>query len=173
MTAPASREGAVMINPMVPGDWDAVARIYAEGIATGDATFESAVPDWQAWDAGHLRAPRLVARVDGRVVGWAALSPVSDRCAYSGVVEDSVYVGHGNRGRGVGKQLLRRLVALAEEGGAWTVQTGIFPENAASLRLHQSCGFRVVGVRERIGRLDGRWRDVVFLERRSAATGVE
>ena len=155
------------IQPLRPGDWPAVRAIFEAGIASGDATFETAAPTWEAWDAAHLPEHRLVARDDGQVLAWAALAPVSDRCAYAGVAEDSIYVAPAAQGRGVGRQLLAALVASAEQGGIWTVQTGIFPENRASVRLHQACGFRLVGVRERLGRLDGRWRDVLLLERRS------
>jgi L-amino acid N-acyltransferase YncA len=157
----------VEIEPLRPDHWPAVRAIYQAGIATGNATFETAVPTWEAWDAAHLPDHRLVARDDGRVLAWAALAPVSDRCAYAGVAEGSIYVAPGAQGRGVGRQLLDALVASAERAGIWTVQTGIFPENRASVRLHQACGFRVVGVRERLGRLEGRWRDVLLLERRS------
>jgi L-amino acid N-acyltransferase YncA len=157
----------VEIQPLRPDDWPAVRAIFQAGIASGDATFETAAPTWEAWDAAHLPEHRLVARDDGQVLAWAALAPVSDRCAYAGVAEDSIYVAPGAQGRGVGRQLLAALVASAEQGGIWTVQTGIFPENRASVRLHQACGFRLVGVRERLGRLDGRWRDVLLLERRS------
>jgi L-amino acid N-acyltransferase YncA len=157
----------VEIQPLRPDDWPAVRAIFEAGIASGDATFETAAPTWEAWDAAHLPEHRLVARDDGQVLAWAALAPVSDRCAYAGVAEDSIYVAPGAQGRGVGRQLLAALVASAEQGGIWTVQTGIFPENRASVRLHQACGFRLVGVRERLGRLDGRWRDVLLLERRS------
>jgi L-amino acid N-acyltransferase YncA len=150
-------------------DWPAVRAIYEAGIATGNATFETAVPDWPDWDAAHLAEHRLVARQHGRVLGWTALAPVSDRCAYAGVAEDSIYVAPEAQGSGVGRALLEAVVASAERGGIWTVQTGIFPENQASVRLHQACGFRVVGVRERLGRLHGRWRDVLLLERRSPA----
>jgi L-amino acid N-acyltransferase YncA len=159
------------IEPLAAGDWPAVRAIYEAGIATGNATFETAAPDWPAWDAGHLADHRLVARQDGRVLGWTALAPVSDRCAYAGVAEDSIYVAGDAQGRGIGRALLRAVLASAERGGIWTVQTGIFPENQASVRLHQACGFRVVGVRERLGQLHGRWRDVVLLERRSPAIG--
>jgi L-amino acid N-acyltransferase YncA len=149
--------------------WPAVARIYGEGIATGLATFETEVPTWQRWDEGHLTAHRFVAIVDGDVVGWAAVSPVSDRCVYGGVVENSVYVAADARGKGVGRHLLATLIASTERDGIWTIQTGIFPENAASLRAHEAAGFRVVGCRERIGQLNGAWRDVLLLERRSDA----
>jgi L-amino acid N-acyltransferase YncA len=155
------------LRALRPEDWPAVRAIYEAGIATGDATFDTAAPDWSDWDAGHLDDHRLVARLEGRVVGWAALAPVSDRCAYAGVAEDSVYVAPDAQGRGVGRALLAAVVASAERGGIWTVQSGIFPENRASVLLHQACGFRVVGVRERLGRLHGRWRDVLLLERRS------
>ena len=155
------------IHPLRADDWPAVRAIYQAGIATGDATFETAVPDWEGWDAAHLAEHRLVARRDGRVVGWIALAPVSDRCAYAGVAEDSIYVAPDAQGHGVGRALLTAALASAERAGIWTVQTGIFPENQASVRLHAACGFRVVGVRERLGRLNGRWRDVLLLERRS------
>jgi len=157
------------IDPLGAGDWPAVRAIYEAGIATGDATFETDVPDWPAWDAAHLADHRLVARDDGTVVGWVALAAVSDRRAYAGVAEDSIYVAPDAQGRGVGRALLAAVVASADRGGIWTIQTGIFPENQASVRLHQACGFRVVGVRERLGRLHGRWRDVLLLERRSPA----
>ncbi len=152
---------------MAPADWPAVAAIYREGIEDGDATFEVAVPSWAEWDASHLRGHRLVARADEEIAGWAALAPVSDRCAYRGVAWDSVYVRRQARGHGIGRLLLERLVHDADAGGIWTLQAGIFPENAASIALHQHCGFRIVGVRERLGRQDGTWRDVVLLERRS------
>jgi phosphinothricin acetyltransferase len=163
------------IERLRPEDWPAVAAIYAAGIATGNATFETAPPTWERWDSTHLSAHRLVARSRGDdgdgVLAWAALAPVSDRCAYAGVAEDSIYVAERARGLGIGRRLLTELVARAEQAGIWTVQTGIFPENTASLELHRGCGFRVVGVRERIGQLNGRWRDVVMMERRSAVAG--
>ena len=154
------------IAAMAAEDWPRVAEIYRQGIETGDATFETAVPSWLDWDATHL-PQRLVARLGGGIVGWAALAPVSDRCAYRGVAWDSVYVQREARGRGIGRLLLERLVRDAETAGIWTLQAGIFPENRASISLHERCGFRVVGVRERLGRRDGTWRDVVLLERRS------
>jgi phosphinothricin acetyltransferase len=155
------------IDAMTPGDWPPVRDIYGAGIATGNATLETALPTWEVWDESHLQEHRLVARDGGIVLGWAALSPVSDRCVYAGVAENSVYVAPTAQGRGVGLALLAALVSSAEAAGIWTIQTGIFPENHASLRLHESCGFRVVGVRERVGKHFGRWRDVVFVERRS------
>jgi L-amino acid N-acyltransferase YncA len=155
------------IQPLTADHWPAVSAILEDGIAMGDATFETAAPGWAAWDRDHLPGHRLVAAVDGQVVGWAALSPVSERCVYAGVAEDSVYVAAAATGRGVGRALLERLVAGADAAGIWTIQAGIFPENRASLALHRRCGFRTVGVRERLGKLGGRWRDVVLLERRS------
>jgi L-amino acid N-acyltransferase YncA len=155
------------LQALRPDHWPAVRTIFEAGIASGDATFETVAPDWEDWDAQHLAEHRLVATDDGRVVGWTALAPVSDRCAYAGVAEDSIYVAPDAQGRGIGRALLAAVVASAEQGGIWTVQTGIFPENQASVRLHQACGFRVVGLRERLGRLHGRWRDVLLLERRS------
>lgn len=162
------------IGPMAAADAGAVLAIYAEGIASGHATFQTEVPPWAEWDAGHLVSPRLVARDEaGRVLGWCALSAVSRRAVYAGVVEESVYVAAGARGRGVGRALLEAMVRESEAAGLWTMQTGIFPENTASLALHEACGFRVLGVRERVGRHHGRWRDVVFLERRSRIAGTD
>jgi phosphinothricin acetyltransferase len=164
--------GELTIGPMTAADAAAVLAIYANGIATGDATFQTEVPGWEEWDAAHLREPRLVARdAAGAVLGWCALSPVSRRAVYAGVVEESVYVAPGARGRGVGRALLDAMCHASEEAGIWTLQTGIFPENVASLALHEACGFRVLGVRERIGCHHGRWRDVVFMERRSKHVG--
>ncbi len=161
----------IAIDLLVPAHWEAVARIYGEGLATGNATFETEIPAWERWDAAHLADHRLVALHDGEVVGWTALSPVSERCVYAGVAEESVYVANAARGRGVGGALLEELIRRSEEAGIWTIQTGIFPENVVSLRLHERVGFRVVGVRERLGQRNGVWRDVVFLERRSALLG--
>ena len=158
---------AVELRDLRPDDWPEVAAIYEAGIRTRNATFETEVPSWEAWDASHLIAHRLVAVEDGRVVSWAALSPVSGRCVYAGVAEASVYVAPDAHGRGIGRALLERLVLDAERAGIWTLQAGIFPENEASVALHLRCGFRVVGTRERLGKLDGVWRDVVLLERRS------
>jgi phosphinothricin acetyltransferase len=157
----------VTIDDLRPEQWPEVARIYDDGIATGNATFETEVPGWERWNDAHLAAHRYVALDGGRVVGWVAVSPVSDRCVYGGVVEDSVYVATDARGKGVGRMLLRRLIDSTEAAGIWTIQTGIFPENEASLRLHESVGFEVVGRRKRIGKLHGIWRDVLFVERRS------
>ncbi len=166
----SAADPAVGVRPMRPEDWQAVERIYAAGIATGDATFETEPPTWEGFDAGKLADHRLVAERGGEVVGWAAVSTVSERCVYAGVVEHSVYAEPAHAGQGIGTTLLEALIASTEAAGIWTIQTGIFPENVASLALHERCGFRVVGRRERIGRHVGRWRDVLLLERRSPAS---
>ena len=158
---------ALVIRSLLPDEWSAVRRIYQEGIATGNATFEQAAPEWEEWDAGKLAVPRLAAELDGAMVGWAALSPTSKRHVYRGVAEVSVYVAASARGQGVGRALLSALVEQSEAAGIWTLQAGIFPENAASVRLHEQCGFRIVGHREKIGQMHGVWRDVLLMERRS------
>jgi L-amino acid N-acyltransferase YncA len=163
----AETAGGLTLRPLLEADWPAVEQIYAAGIRTGNATFETTTPAWSTWDSLHLDGHRLVAIQAGAVAGWAALAPVSARECYAGVAEDSVYVAPGAQGLGVGTALLTRLVADAELAGIWTVQAGIFPENTASVTLHRRCGFEIVGVRAAIGRLDGRWRDVVLMERRS------
>jgi phosphinothricin acetyltransferase len=145
--------------------------IYLEGIATGNATFETSAPEWETWDAAHLPHGRLVARADGEIAGWAALSPISSRCVYAGVAEVSVYVAATARGSGTGRALIAALIEASEAAGIWTLQAGVFPENTASLALFEKSGFRLVGRRERIGRLDGRWRDTLLLERRSVVAG--
>jgi phosphinothricin acetyltransferase len=157
----------VTIDTMQAEDWPAVRAIYEEGIATRDATFETQVSEWPNWDAHHLPHSRFVAREEDQVIGWAALSSVSRRAVYAGVAEVSVYVAQRMRGHRVGHALLQTLIAAAEDAGIWTLQGSIFPENSASLALHQACGFRIVGRRERIAKLDGVWRDTVLLERRS------
>jgi phosphinothricin acetyltransferase len=156
-------------------DWAGVRRVYEEGIATRIATMETQVPEFERWDRTHLAGGRLVARLAGsdEVVGWVSLSPVSSRQVYAGVAEVSIYVGAGHRGRGIGRTLLERLIAESETLGIWTLQSGIFPENHPSLALHQNCGFRVIGVREKIGLREGVWRDLVLMERRSRTVGVE
>ena len=161
----------MLLRDLRPDDWPEVARIFEEGIRTGNATFETEVPSWEAWDATHLPAHRLVAERDGRVVGWIALAPVSARECYAGVAEVSTYVAEEARGEGVGRELLAALIESSERGGIWTLETGVFPENEPSLRLLQRFGFRVVGTRERIGRMHGMWRNVIFLERRSEVVG--
>lgn len=170
MNAPAGI--GVAIEKMIAEDWNAVRAIYEEGISTGHATFEQSPPTWEKWDAGHFATCRLVARAGNEVLGWAALSPVSVRKVYAGVAEVSVYVAERARGRRVGSLLLSELVAASEHAGIWTLSAGIFPENTASIALHERHGFRVVGTRERIGCMNGRWRDVVLMERRSAIVGA-
>jgi len=155
------------IRALAESDWPQVAAAYADGIRTGNATFETEPPTREAFESSH--SVTLVAELDGRVAGWASLSPVSSRCCYRGVAENSVYVAAWARGRGVGRALMDELVARSEADGIWTLEAGVFPENEISIRLHLACGFRVVGVRERLGELDGVWRDVLLLERRSAA----
>jgi len=169
--AASSRDFSV--DPMRADDAGAVLAVYRQGIDTGDATFETAVPDWAAFDAARLPGHRFVARADGRILGWVACSPISTRAAYAGVVEHSVYVAPEARGRGVGRVLLDALIASTEAAGIWTVQSGVFPENTASLALHRAAGFRVVGVRSLIGHTDGRFRDVLLIERRAVGAGFE
>ena len=159
------------ITEMSLAEKEHVLRIYVEGIATGQATFETEAPSWEEWDGGHLPFARLVAVSDGGVKGWAALSPVSRRAVYCGVTEVSVYVDRDWRGQGVGRVLLEKLIGASEKNGIWTLQASIFPQNEASIALHKSCGFRGVGARERIARLHGVWRNTVLLERRSKAVG--
>jgi L-amino acid N-acyltransferase YncA len=154
----------VDIRDVRPDDWARVAEIYWDGMRAGLATFETEVPSWEQWDAAHT--VRIVAERDGEVIGFAALSPASTRRCYAGVAENSVYVSREAQGQGVGRALLEKLIARARRAGIWTIQTSIFPENRASLALHEGCGFRVVGVRERIAKRDGIWRDTVFLEKR-------
>lgn len=161
------------IRPLEAQDWNRVRSIYAQGIASGHATFDTEPPSWEVWERSHLENCRVVAEDGGVVLGWAALTPVSDRCVYGGVAEVSVYVDEAGRGRGIGTALMRALVEASERAGIWTLQAGVFPENVASVRAHEKVGFREVGRRERLGKLDGRWRDVLLLERRSATVGID
>jgi L-amino acid N-acyltransferase YncA len=162
-----------LIDEMLPADWPQVREIYLQGIAGGQATFESEAPTWENWDANHLEVARLIARDDGEIIGWAALSPVSSRRVYAGVAETSVYVSLERRGTGVGRRLLERLISESEENGIWTLQAVMFPENTASLALHKASGFREVGRRERVSKLNGKWRDTILLERRSLLVGID
>ena len=161
------------IRTLRPADWPHVREIYEEGIETGHATFEAEAPPWEDWDAKHIQLCRLVVENEGRVLGWAALWPASDRCVYGGVAEVSVYVGREAQGKGMGSSLLQELVAASEKEGFWTLQAGIFPENKSSVRIHEKCGFRLIGFRERLGKMDNDWRDVLLMERRSSTVGTE
>ncbi len=162
----------VQIKKMGASHWEAVSKIYLEGIATGFATFETNTPTYDAWDKAHMQACRIVAIENEKVLGWAALSPVSSRCVYGGVAEVSVYVGKESRGKGVGKLLMKNLIKESEEEGLWTIQSGIFPENEGSIALHEKMGFRFIGKRERVGKLKGKWKDNLLFERRSKTVGI-
>lgn len=160
------------VEQMKTSDWKQVADIYTEGINTKIATFQSVAPDWEEWNKGHCESCRLVAKADDTILGWAALSPVSSRCVYSGVAEVSIYIGEKYQGYKVGTALLEKLIELSEENGYWTLQSGIIKENTKSLNLHKKCGFREIGYRERLGKMDnGKWHDVVLVERRSKLVG--
>lgn len=163
----------VQIREMKASDWDEVAQIYADGIATGYATFEQTIPTYESWDKAHLTECRLVAEEEGSILGWAALSPVSSRCVYGGVGEVSVYVGDQCRGKGVGKSLMEQLILESEKAGFWTIQSGIFPENQASIKLHEKVGFRFIGKRERVGKIHGQWKDNLLFEKRSITIGID
>ena len=162
----------IIIEKMLPRHWPEVKSIYEDGIASGNATFETTSPSWNDWNNAHLQQCRLIAKQEDTILGWAALSTVSGRCVYAGVAEVSVYICQSARGRGIGKQLLNSLVLESEENNLWTLQAGIFPENLASIKIHQYCGFRIIGNRERIGKMNGIWRDTLLLERRSIKTGI-
>lgn len=162
------------IDKMKYEDWEEVKEIYLKGIKTGNSTFQTKAPSWKEWDEGHSSECRLVAKEGDNVLGWAALSPVSSRCVYSGVAEVSIYVGSQYRGNGIGSSLLKKLIETSEKNEFWTLQAGIFLENKSSLLLHKKCGFREVGIREKIGKMkNGEWRDVVLLERRSNKVGIK
>ena len=157
---------------MQPEHWDQVKTIYEQGIATGNATFQTSAPSWSEWNESHLIKGRLVAFDNNEIIGWAALTPVSGRCVYAGVAEVSVYVNEKSRGKGIGAKLLSELVTTSEVDGFWTLQAGVLRENISSVKMHEACGFQIVGVREKLGQLKGVWRDVVLLERRSSVVGV-
>ncbi len=156
---------------MLPEHWPSVKRIYEEGIATGNATFQTTAPAWEEWDAEHVKNSRLVAIEHAEVLGWAAVTAVSSRCVYAGVAEVSVYVAAAARGKGIGKKLLNALIQETEKNNFWTLQAGVFPENTASIKIHEESGFRIIGKREKIGQLKGVWRDTLLLERRSTIVG--
>ncbi len=163
----------MQLESITADNYKRVAEIYMEGISTGIATFETGAPTWEAWDSAHTSYARLVAKQGDHILGWAALSPVSSRCVYGGVAEVSVYVASDARGKGVGKFLLQSLIHESERSGIWTLQSGIFRENEASIAIHKKCGFRVIGYKEKIGKLHGEWKDNVLLERRSKVVGTE
>ena len=163
----------ISIQPMTADSWTDVARIYESGIATKNATFESRVPDWDSWSKAHRMDCRLIALIDDKIVGWVALSNVSSRCVYSGVAEVSIYVDTFNLGKGIGDRLMNELIKESESNGIWTLKSGVFPENTASIRLHEKHSFRIIGNQERIGKMDDTWRDVLLLERRSKNVGID
>ncbi len=163
----------VIIETMNDESWETVQRIYNDGIATKNATFQTDAPEWDAWDQSHRKYCRLIARIENQMAGWAALSNVSNRCVYAGVAEVSIYIDSAFRGMGVGDQLMKQLITESEKHGIWTLQAGIFPENRASIALHLKNGFRIIGTREKIGKMDQAWRDVAMLERRSTVTGTD
>jgi len=163
----------MLIENLSPEHWSSVASIYASGIASGNATFQTQVPEWEQWDQSHTADVRLVAIDEEQVIGWAALSPVSSRPVYAGVAEVSVYVSPIMQGKGTGKLLLKHLIERSEQKGFWTLQAGIFPENIASIKIHEELGFRLVGRREKIGKMKDTWRDTVLLERRSTTIGID
>lgn len=161
------------IRELVEGDWESVANIYMEGINTGKATFQTELPNWEEWDKDHIKACRLVACLGDKILGWGAISSVSSRCVYAGVAEVSLYIGGEYRGKGIGAALLTRLTKLSEENGFWTLQSGIIKENNGSIALHKKCGFREIGTREKVGKMNtGKWHDVILMERRSKIVGI-
>jgi len=162
----------ISIRSMEKTDWNKVVEIYKQGMETGNATFQHEVPVWEDWDRGHLSYCRFVAKIGNEVVGWSALSPVSSRCVYSGVAEVSVYVSTNYRGQKVGSLLLRKLIDESEENNIWTLQAGIFPENTPSIKIHEQHGFRQIGHREKIGNMNGVWRDTLLFEKRSTKIGI-
>jgi L-amino acid N-acyltransferase YncA len=166
-------DNTIIIDKMLSEDWEQVRQIYLEGISTGNATFQKDAPSWEEWNNGHILECRMVARSGEKVLGWAALSPTSSRCVYAGVAEVSIYVSLNNNGKGIGSKLLQSLIEASEQNGFWTLKSGIFPKNSGSIKLHKKLGFREVGRQERIGKMDGVWRDVILLERRSNVVGIE
>lgn len=162
----------MQIVDLLPDHWESVKKIYEDGIATSKATFQTSAPTWEEWNQAHIPIPRLIAIENDEILGWSALTPVSGRCVYAGVAEVSIYIGSIARGKGIGKQLLNQLIEESEKQNIWTLQSGIFPENKASISLHLSAGFRIIGIREKIGMMDGKWRDIVLLEKRSHTIGI-
>jgi L-amino acid N-acyltransferase YncA len=162
----------IEIKPLEPLHWKEVRRIYEEGLKTGNATFQTSAPEWDEWNKAHIQTSRIIAIENENIIGWAALTPVSSRCVYGGVAEISVYVSESARGKGIGKELLKSLIEDSEANGFWTLQAGIFPDNIASIKIHEATGFRVIGKREKIGQMNGHWRDTILLERRSQTIGL-
>ena len=162
----------IVFRSMKKDDWISVAEIYRQGIESGNATFQGDIPTWEEWNSGHINTCRIVASIDNEIVGWAALTPVSGRCVYSGVAEVSVYVSNHFKGQKIGTRLLERLISESEKEGYWTLQASIFPENKASLKIHYNLGFRNVGIREKIGKMNDIWRDTILLEIRSKKVGI-
>ncbi|WP_108424039.1 GNAT family N-acetyltransferase [Flagellimonas amoyensis] len=163
----------MIVRQMIASDWEQVSNIYSEGIATGFATFETSAPGYDQWDISHTTHSRLVVEENGTLLGWAALSPVSSRCVYGGVGEVSIYISAQSRGKGIGRLLMERLIEESEKAGFWTIQSGIFPENSDSIKLHEKMGFRYIGKRERIGKIYGVWKDNLLFERRSSTVGMD
>jgi len=161
----------IVITELLPGHWTEVSDIYKDGIDTGMATFETDIPSWESWDKNHIRSCRLLAMIENKIVGWAALSPVSSRCVYGGVAEVSVYVDKEAWGKKIGEKLIRKIIMESEINGYWTLQSGVFPENIASIELHRKVGFREIGYREKVGQLEGIWKDNILWERRSKIIG--
>ncbi|GET32835.1 phosphinothricin N-acetyltransferase [Prolixibacter bellariivorans] len=164
---------SVKLRAMTPDDWPEVARIYDEGLKTGNATFQQVVPTWEEWNTGHVQSCRMVAIIEGTMAGWAALSAVSSRAVYAGVAEVSVYIGKDFRGMRIGNRLMKNLIDESEKESFWTLQSSIFPENEASIKLHEKYGLRTIGYREKVGKMDGVWRDTVIMERRSKVVGID
>lgn len=162
----------ILFRPMTANDWESVAEIYKQGIETGNATFQQNIPAWNEWDNGYLKICRIIAEKNNKVIGWAALTPISGRCVYAGVAEVSVYVSNNHKGQKIGTKLLDKLISLSEKEGFWTLQASVFPENKSSLKIHENLGFRHVGFREKIGKMNEIWRDTILLERRSKTIGV-
>lgn len=166
-------ENKITFRPMTRGDWPRVAAIFKEGIETHNATYDRDIPSWEQWNADHFPQCRIIVDVNGEIAGWAALLPISNRYVFRGVAELSIYLSCKFINRQIGRRLLAHIIDESEKAGFWMLQSGIFPENKASLRIHEKTGFRLVGRRERIGKMDGIWRDIVLLERRSKITGYE
>ena len=163
----------VEISAMLPNHWNEVAKIYQEGIQTGYATFEKEVPSWEKWNSAHVKACRIIGQINHEIIGWAALSSVSSRCVYGGVAEVSIYISKNHRGKNIGNILFKELISESEKNGFWTLQSGVFRENIGSIKLHENHGFRQIGFREKVAKLDDVWKDTILLERRSKIIGID